>query len=256
MAITTHRSNILAGRKDSVEGSSYAFRGSNFLNTADLPQEAFVELVERALRLKQEGFGRKLLLDQVVGMVFFNPSLRTKTSLASGVARLGGTAIDLAVGQNTYAFEYEEGAVMDGPTQEHIKEAAPVLSQYCDAIGVRSSELVTSGSKAADSSATWAEARKDQVVRSFARYSTVPVINLESNVYHPCQGLGDALTLREHFGKQSGKRRVKYVLTWPTTPSPYPPRRPIRRCSPRATWAAMLPWPSRKGGTLMKRSRQ
>src|SRR5829696_2036776 len=202
---------------------AFTFRGRDFLNTAELPQEAFVELVERALRLKRDGFENALLRGLVVGMVFFNPSLRTKTSLAAGVARLGGTTVDLTVGQGTYTFEFGEGVVMDGATQEHIKEAAPVLSQYCDAIGVRSSELITSGSKAADSSETWAEARKDTVVRSFAKYTTVPVVNLESNVYHPCQGLGDALTLREQFGKRSG---VKYVLTWAYHPKPLPTATP------------------------------
>ncbi|MDQ3928017.1 MAG: N-acetylornithine carbamoyltransferase [Chloroflexota bacterium] len=204
--------------------SPWTFRGQDFINTAEMPQEAFVELVERALRLKREGAGGGLLLDgMVVGMVFFNPSLRTKTSLAAGVARLGGTTIDLAVGQSTYAFEFEEGVVMNKATQEHIKEAAPVLSQYCDVIAVRSSDLVTRGSEAGNSSATWEEARKDTVVRSFAKYASVPVINLESNAYHPCQGLGDALTLREQFGKTQGK---KYVLTWAYHPKPLPTATP------------------------------
>ncbi|MEO8285093.1 MAG: N-acetylornithine carbamoyltransferase [Chloroflexota bacterium] len=200
--------------------SGYKFAGSNFLNTAEVPQQAFVELVERALRLKQAGYAQPLLEGMVVGMVFFNPSLRTKTSLASGVARLGGTAIDLS---GSYTFEFEDGAIMDGATQEHIKEAAPVISQYCDIIGVRSSELITSGSSAADASGTWAEARKDTIVRSFAEYATVPVINLESNTYHPCQGLGDALTLKEQFGET---KRKKYVLTWAYHPKPLPTATP------------------------------
>lgn len=206
---------------------SFAFRGRDFVNTAEYPPEAFRELVERALALKREGFDRQLLKGQVVGMLFFNPSLRTKASLASGVARLGGTAIDLGGGQGTYAFEYEEGAIMDGATQEHIKEAAPVISQYCDAIGVRSSELITRDSSSAGSSASWAEAKRDVVVRSFAKYATVPVINLESNVYHPCQGLGDALTLRELFGdRPEAARRKKYVLTWAYHPKPLPTATP------------------------------
>ncbi|HUS13573.1 MAG TPA: N-acetylornithine carbamoyltransferase [Chloroflexia bacterium] len=198
------------------------FQGRHFLNTADFPQEAIQELAEQALALKRAG-PRPLLAGQVIGMVFFNPSLRTKTSLASGVAQLGGTAIDLPVGQGTYAFEFEDGAVMDGATQEHIKEAAPVLSQYCHAIGVRSSELITRGNAAADSSGTWAAARQDTVVRSFARYAAVPVINLESNVYHPCQAIGDALTLREQLGET---RRKKYVLTWAYHPKPLPTATP------------------------------
>ena len=189
-----------------------------------MPQEAFVELVERALWLKSAGYtGNHYLEGIVAGMVFFNPSLRTKTSLAAGLARLGGTAIDLTVGQGTYAFEFAEGAIMDGATQEHIKEAAPVLSQYCDVLGVRSSELITRGSDTGKSSDTWAEARKDIVLRSFAKYATVPVVNLESNMYHPCQGLGDALTLREQFGKTQGR---KYVLTWAYHPKPLPTATP------------------------------
>src|ERR1044072_2296092 len=96
----------------------FTFRGHDFLNTAELPQEAFVELVERALSLKRDGFENALLRGLLIGMVFFNPSLRTKTSLASGVARLGGTTVDLTVGQGTYTFEFGEGMVMDGATQE------------------------------------------------------------------------------------------------------------------------------------------
>src|SRR5438105_13087371 len=131
------------------------FGGRDCLNTADFSQAAIHELVERALWLKRKG-PRPLLAGQVVGLIFFNPSLRTKTSLCSGIAQLGGTAIDLPAGQSTYAFEFADGVVMDGATQEHIKEAAPVLAQYCHALGVRASELITRGSAAADSSATWA----------------------------------------------------------------------------------------------------
>jgi N-acetylornithine carbamoyltransferase len=198
------------------------FAGRSFLNTADFSVAAIQELVERALWLKQAGF-QPLLAGQVIGMIFFNPSLRTKTSLASGVARLGGTTVDLPVGQGTYAFEFRDGVVMDGALQEHIREAAPVLSQYCEAIAVRSSELITRGDAVGDSSGTWAEARQDTVVRGFARHATVPVINLESNTFHPCQGLGDALTLREQLGRPQGK---KYTLTWAYHPKPLPTATP------------------------------
>ena len=132
-------------------------------------------------------------------MVFFNPSLRTKTSLASGVARHGGTTIDLTVGQGMYTFEFGDGVVMNGATQEHIKEAAPVLAQYCDVIGVRCSELITTGSNSGRLVGDLGRSQQDIVDDSFAKYADVPVINLESNVYHPCQGLGDALTLRCEF---------------------------------------------------------
>ena len=214
--------NASASMQQENNGAS-PFQGRNFLNTADFPQEAIVELVERALRMKREGYAGQPLKGVVVGTVFFNPSLRTKTSMASGVARLGGTTIDLTVGQGTYAFEFQEGVVMDGPTQEHIKEAAPVLAQYCELLAVRSSELVTGSATVGDSSATWAEAKKDTVVRGFAKYAGVPVINLESNAFHPCQGIGDALTLKEQFGQTQGK---KYVLTWAYHPKPLPTATP------------------------------
>lgn len=221
--MTTTIAAKAAKTKALTDAQAFNFAGRDFLNTTDFSQEEFVELVERALSLKREGYGRQLLAGTVLGMVFFNPSLRTKTSLASGVARHGGTTIDLTVGQGIYTFEFGDGVVMNGATQEHIKEAAPVLAQYCDLIGVRSSELITTGSKTGDSSASWAEAKKDTVINSFARYADVPVINLESNVYHPCQGLGDALTLREVFGKT---QRKKYVLTWGYHPKPLPAATP------------------------------
>lgn len=199
----------------------------HFLNTADFTPEAFRDLVERALALKQRGFGQQLLRGQVIGLMFFNPSLRTKASMASGVARLGGTTIDLGGGTGAYNFEFNEGVVMDGATQEHIKEAAPVISQYCDAIAVRCSELITKGSQAADTSGSYAESKEDTVLRSFAKYARVPVINLESNIYHPCQGLGDGLTLRELFGSQAhAPKRKKYVLTWAYHPKPLPTATP------------------------------
>lgn len=203
-----------------------SFYQKHFLNAADYTPEAFRELVERALSLKHDGFEKQLLRGVVVGMMFFNPSLRTKASLSSGVARLGGTTIDLGGGSGAYNFEFNEGVVMDGVTQEHIKEAAPVIAQYCDAIAVRCSELITKGNQAAETSG-YAESKEDTVIRSFAKYAGVPVINLESNIYHPCQGLGDALTLRELFGSQvHAPKRKKYVLTWAYHPKPLPTATP------------------------------
>src|SRR3982750_1267522 len=87
------------------------FVGRDFLNTADFSVAAVQELVERALGLKRQGWA-PLLAGQVIGLVFFNPSLRTKTSMASGIAQLGGIALDLSSGQGSYTFEYEDGVVM------------------------------------------------------------------------------------------------------------------------------------------------
>ena len=139
------------------------------------------------------------------------------------MARLGGTTPDLPVGQGTYAFEFEDGVVMDGATQEHIKEAAPVLSQYCEAIGVRSSELDHQGSRGGRLVRHMGGGAQGYSRAQFRQLRYVPVINLESNVFHPCQGLGDALTLREQFGQTQGK---KYVLTWAYHPKPLPTATP------------------------------
>jgi N-acetylornithine carbamoyltransferase len=107
---------------------------------------------------------------------------------------------------------------MDGSTIEHVKEVAPVLSRYCDAIAIRCSELVTKSAESAKVG-DWETAKQDIVLNSFAKYATVPVINMESNVYHPCQGLADAVTLKEKFGQTQGK---KYVLTWAYHPKALP----------------------------------
>ncbi|OGH19032.1 MAG: hypothetical protein A3F31_00970 [Candidatus Levybacteria bacterium RIFCSPHIGHO2_12_FULL_38_12] len=88
---------------------------------------------------------------------------------------------------------------MNKNTIEHVKEASGVLSRYCDGLAIRSSELITSSTESVNVKA-WEELKKDTVVKSFMKYSSVPVINMESNVFHPCQGLGDAMTIKEKLG--------------------------------------------------------
>lgn len=191
--------------------------GRDFINTADFSQKEILYLIDLALAIKTG----EVTLDlggRVLATVFFNPSVRTRVSFAAAMFKLGGLAIDLTPGQGSWTFEFREDVVMDGATIEHIKEAAPVLSRYCDAIAVRCSELVTTAAESAKVE-PWDEAKKDRVIRGFAQYSTVPVINMESNVYHPCQGLGDAVTLKEKLGKTLGK---KYVLTWAYHPKALP----------------------------------
>ena len=123
-------------------------------------------------------------------MVFFNPSLRTRTSFEVAMARHGGHAVVLEPGKGAWAIETRSGVVMDGEAVEHIVEAARVLGRYGEAVAVR----------AFPSADTWAEARRDEVVRAFAEHAGVPTINMESARRHPCQGLADALTLQEHLG--------------------------------------------------------
>ena len=188
----------------------------NFLNTADLPQSEILRLVGLALDLK---YGRvnKSLAGKTLATLFFNPSVRTRVSFASAMAKLGGQAIEIS-GDNAWSFEYEDDVVMDGSTIEHVKDVAQVLSRYCDALAIRCSELVTKSASSAQVG-SWASANQDTVINSFARYATVPVINMESNLYHPCQGLGDATTITEQLGTTHGK---KYVMTWAYHPKALP----------------------------------
>jgi N-acetylornithine carbamoyltransferase len=133
--------------------------------------------------------------------VFFNPSLRTRTSFEIGARQLGGHAVVLAPGKDAWPIEFEVGTVMDGEAEEHIAEVARVLSRYVDLIGVRAFPKFVD----------WSVDRQDRVLMGFAKYATVPVINLET-ITHPCQELAHALALRERFGKDLRGR--KYVLTW------------------------------------------
>ncbi|MFO0839276.1 MAG: N-acetylornithine carbamoyltransferase [Phycisphaerae bacterium] len=146
---------------------------------------------------------------RILGMVFFNPSLRTRVSFEAGMIRFGGNAVSLSVGGDAWKLEHRDGAVMDGDAAEHIKEAAPVLARYCDVLGVRT----FAGLKNA------AEDAADALIRAFARYSTVPVVNLESAVEHPCQGLADWMTFDERFGAARGR---EFTVTWAPQAKPTP----------------------------------
>jgi N-acetylornithine carbamoyltransferase len=125
-----------------------------------------------------------------------------------GVYELGGNAVVLEPGGTSWTLEHRAGAVMDGDKTEHVAEFVRVLERYCVAIGVRTfAELKD-----------WAEERTDPILNSFARYASVPIINLESAMHHPCQSLADMMTIREKLG--AGPKRV--VLTWAWHPKLLP----------------------------------
>ena len=173
----------------------------HFLNTQDWSREELDDLLVQAARFKRARFGEQLR-GKSIALVFFNPSLRTRTSFELGAQQLGGTAIVLAPGKDAWPIEFEVGSVMDGEAEEHIAEVARVLSRYVDLIGVRAFPKFQD----------WSIDRQDRVLQGFARYATVPVINLET-ITHPCQELAHALALREHFDSDDLRGR-KYVLTW------------------------------------------
>lgn len=171
----------------------------HFITTQDLSREQIDELLGEAARFKRERLGRDLA-GRSIALVFFNPSMRTRTSFELGAWQLGGYAVVLAPGKDAWGIEFEPGAVMDGEAEEHIAEVARVLSRYVDLIGVRAFPKFVD----------WSVDREDRVIHGFARHATVPVINLET-ITHPCQELAHALALRERFGDLRGR---KYVLTW------------------------------------------
>lgn len=177
----------------------------HFLTTQDFTRAEIELLLEKAARLKKHPFDRRLV-DRTLALLFFNPSLRTRSSFDIGIRQLGGHAVTLEPGKGSWPIEFEESAVMDAEAEEHVREVARVLSRYADLIGVRAFPKFQK----------WEDDRQDKVLMGFARHSTVPVINLET-ITHPCQELALALALKERLGNLDGK---KFVLTWTYHPRP------------------------------------
>ena len=138
--------------------------------------------------------------NKTLGLLFFNSSLRTRLSTQKAALNLGINPIVMNVAGDAWGIEFGDGTVMNGNKAEHIKEAAAVVSQYCDIIAVRAFPTLTD--KAKDES--------EQVMNAFKKYASVPIVNMESATGHPLQGLTDALTIAEHAKVD----RPKVVLSW------------------------------------------
>jgi N-acetylornithine carbamoyltransferase len=181
---------------------------NHFLKTSDWNSNELSALVEYALKIKASCNGSSPLAGKSIALVFFNPSLRTRASMQVGIYELGGNAVILEPGSTSWSLEHREGAVMDTDKTEHLKEFVRVLERYVSAIGVRTfAELKD-----------WNLERTDPILNAFAQYATVPVINLESAMHHPCQSMADMMTIREQFGKT----KKKVLLTWAWHPKPLP----------------------------------
>ena len=179
----------------------------HFLNTQDWSRAELDAALAQAAAFKRHPAGDQLK-GKSIALVFFNPSLRTRTSFEIGAFQLGGHAVVLQPGKDAWPIEFELGTVMDGEAEEHIAEVAKVLSRYVDLIAVRAFPKFQD----------WSVDRQDRVLKGFAKYSTVPVINLET-ITHPCQELAHILALQQHFGTTDLRGR-KYVLTWTYHPKP------------------------------------
>ena len=179
--------------------TAVAIETKHFINTGEHSRDTLERIVERAIARK--GHRSTELAGRSVAMLFFNSSLRTRSSFEVGIAQLGGHATTLEVGAGVWNLEIAEGAVMDADKPEHVKDAARVLSRYFDAICVRSfPKLASLGDDLAD-----------PVLEAMRAHATVPVVNLESCLYHPCQAMADMMTIRERFGRTDG---VRVALAW------------------------------------------
>lgn len=165
-------------------------------------------LVEKALMYKADPFkDRTLGADKRIGLLFLNPSLRTRLSTQVAASNLGMEAIVFNVDKEGWALEFEEGAIMSGSSVEHIKDAAPVLGSYFDILCIRTFPSLKNRE----------DDYSELYISQFIKYCGVPVISLESSTLHPLQSLTDIVTITEELQKtkvKSQKSKPKIVLTW------------------------------------------
>ncbi|MCB9425720.1 MAG: N-acetylornithine carbamoyltransferase [Flavobacteriales bacterium] len=179
----------------------------NYLNLDDIQDVA--QIVAEAIALKKDPFqAEELGKRKTIGLLFFNPSLRTRLSTQKAALNLGMNVIVVNFTGEAWSIELEDGSVMNGGSSEHIKEAAAVISQYCDIIAVRAFPTLTN--KEQD--------EEEKVLNSFKKYASVPIVNMESATGHPLQALADAITIEEN----RPAHKPKVVLTWAPHPKALP----------------------------------
>lgn len=179
----------------------------NFLSLTDI--DSLTDWVAEAKKLKQNPVAHKKLgAGKTLCLLFFNNSLRTRLSTQKAALNLGMEVMVMNFGNEGWALEYADGTIMDQGTSEHIKEAAQIVSQYCDIVGIRA--FAGLKDKAKDEA--------EEVLSGFKKYASVPVVNMESSVGHPLQALADAITLSE----QNTQKRPKILLSWAPHPKALP----------------------------------
>lgn len=181
-----------------------------FLSVHDADNIDF--LVKSALNFKKnplinnkQGKGKR------IGLLFLNPSMRTRLSTQIAAQNLGMEAIVFNASQEGWKLEFEEGAIMDNDTAEHVKDAAPILGNYFDILGVRTFPSLKNRE----------EDYAEKILTQFVKYAGIPVISLESATVHPLQSLTDMITISEHLPLKN-KTKPKVVLTWAPHVKPLP----------------------------------
>ncbi|HEX6226286.1 MAG TPA: acetylornithine carbamoyltransferase [Chryseolinea sp.] len=172
----------------------------NFISVKDASN--LDSLVKGAIEYKSNPFKDRMLgANKRIGLLFLNPSMRTRLSTQIAAQNLGMEAIVFNVGQDGWMLEFEDEAIMSGNTVEHVKDAAPILGKYFDILGIRTFPSLKN--KEDDYSELY--------IKQFIKYSGIPVVSLESATLHPLQSLTDIITITESFQE---KRKPKIVLTW------------------------------------------
>lgn len=178
-------------------------------DVADIPA-----LIKKALAYKSSPRKDELLgKHKRIGCLFLNPSMRTRLSTQVAAQQLGMEAIVFNIGNEGWALEFEDGAIMNGTTVEHVKDAAPIMGHYFDVLAIRTFPSLK------DKEADYSEF----IIQQFIKYAGIPVISLESATLHPLQSLTDLITIQESMnGNFSEKRKPKIVLTWAPHVKPLP----------------------------------
>jgi N-succinyl-L-ornithine transcarbamylase len=164
-------------------------------------------LVNKALAYKANPFlDKQLGAHKRIGLLFLNPSLRTRLSTQVAAQNLGMEPIVFNVDKEGWALEFTEGAIMNGTTVEHIKDAAPILGNYFDILCIRTFPSLVNKE----------EDYGEKIIHQFIQYAGVPVVSLESATLHPLQSLTDIITIQETIAQNSTQqnKRPKVVLTW------------------------------------------
>ena len=172
-------------------------------------------LVAKALSYKKSPFSdKKLGADKRIGLLFLNPSLRTRLSTQVAAQNLGMEPIVFNVDKEGWALEFEEGAIMNGTTVEHIKDAAPILGNYFDILCIRTFPGLV------DKDADYSE----KIIKQFIKHAGIPVVSLESATLHPLQSLTDIITIQESIDSNTSlkNKKPKVVLTWAPHIKPIP----------------------------------
>jgi len=181
----------------------------NFVSVNDVTD--INALVQKALAYKANPYKDKQLgFQKRIGMLFLNPSMRTRLSTQIAAEQLGMEAIIFNVGQEGWALEFEEEAIMSGSSVEHVKDAAPILGNYFDILCIRTFPSLKN--KEDDYSELY--------INQFIKYAGIPVVSLESATLHPLQSFTDIITISEN--RPELNRKPKIVLTWAPHVKPLP----------------------------------